>query len=50
MQEQIKKDGLRGIKQKLVDNLEDALAWSRANLTYPLILKPVDSAGTEGVT
>eukprot|EP00341_Mesodinium_pulex_P003881 CAMPEP_0116898368 /NCGR_PEP_ID=MMETSP0467-20121206/7095_1 /TAXON_ID=283647 /ORGANISM="Mesodinium pulex, Strain SPMC105" /LENGTH=85 /DNA_ID=CAMNT_0004570435 /DNA_START=190 /DNA_END=447 /DNA_ORIENTATION=+ len=33
MQEQIKKDGLRSIKQKLIESKEEAISWSRNNLT-----------------
>lgn len=50
MQEKIKSDGNRGIKQKLISSKEEALDYINNNLTYPLIIKPVDSAGTEGVT
>lgn len=50
MQEKIKLDGIRGIKQKLINNKEDAIKQINENLSYPLIMKPIDSAGTEGVT
>jgi len=33
MQEQIKADGIRGIKQKLIDNKAEGIAWIRENLT-----------------
>jgi len=50
MQEKIKQDGLRGIKQSVIDNLEKALSFIHDNLKYPCIVKPLDSAGTEGVS
>lgn len=49
MQEAIK-DTVRSIKQKLCNNADEAISYINDNLTYPVIVKPIDSAGTEGVT
>lgn len=50
MHETLKAAGVPSIKQFKSKELAPLLAWVRENLTYPLILKPLDSAGIDGVT
>jgi len=50
MQEKIKADGLRGIKHQIVSNTADALNFIGEGLSYPIIVKPLESAATEGVS
>lgn len=49
MQEALRKNGLRMIRQYLVDNEKDAILKSQALGTFPIVLKPTESAGTDGV-
>jgi len=50
MQEAIRNKGIRNIKQKLCNNHNEAIEFINNNLKYPVIVKPIDSAATEGVT
>lgn len=50
MQEQIKSDGIRGIKQFRASSTDAGIDWIRENLTYPVIVKPEESSGSTGVT
>lgn len=51
MQEQIKGDGNRGIYHKMIQSKQEAVDWiNEVKIGFPLIVKPVDSAGTEGVS
>ncbi len=49
MQERIKSRGLQSIPSFRAATLEDALNWSIKQNKWPLIVKPLNSAGGEGV-
>lgn len=49
MQEALKGAGLRHIRQTLCRTPEEILDWSRERQIAPLVIKPVDSAGSDGV-
>lgn len=50
MQTEIAKNNLRSIKQHLVANYDDTLKWvDNKSIHYPIIVKPIKSAGTDGV-
>lgn len=48
MHEAIKRENLRSLNQIKVDNLDELLKWVKTN-GYPVVLKPVQSAGTDNV-
>lgn len=48
MQEAIRAAGIRAVEQTIVNSLEPLLAWVQSN-GYPVVLKPEESAGTDGV-
>lgn len=52
MQEQIAKKGLRSVKQFSSSNYEKALEWHQKELNgqWPVVVKPINSAGSEGVS
>lgn len=41
--------GLDATAQVKTDNVEEAVAWARGRGDWPVVVKPVDSAGTDGV-
>ncbi|MCX5751102.1 MAG: ATP-grasp domain-containing protein [Candidatus Saganbacteria bacterium] len=49
MQENLRARGLRAIKEKYAVNLSELLSWAEEQKTWPIVLKPVEDAGTEGV-
>lgn len=50
MTEAVRANGLRAARQLATDELDAALAWIRAQCPLPVILKPLHSAGTDGVS
>lgn len=48
MQETIRAAGIRAVEQTVVNKLEPLLEWVNSN-GYPVVLKPEESAGTDGV-
>jgi len=49
MGETLRKNGLNHIKQICSNDLTQIVDWVKLNTTWPVIIKPVDSAGSEGV-
>jgi len=49
MQEALAKAGLRAIKSFKTGNLEELLGWTEQHDSWPVIIKPLRSAATEGV-
>ncbi len=49
MGEAVRAAGLKAAAQTAARSVEQATAWIRANVAYPVVLKPKDSAGTDGV-
>lgn len=49
MQEALRKNGLRMIQQYLVYDEEDAVLKGKTLGSFPVVLKPTESAGTDGV-
>jgi biotin carboxylase len=50
MGEAVKKAGLRSVKQILARSTADAIRWKNENNLSQVVLKPKDSAGTDGVS
>jgi biotin carboxylase len=50
MIEAIKCAGLRSVEHICSDALDDIINWVRKMNRWPIVVKPVDAAGTEGVT
>jgi len=50
MQETLKKAGLRSIRQYRSDSLEEVSRWALALGTWPIVIKPCSSAGSDGVS
>ena len=48
MQETIRLAGIPAVEQTIVNQLEPLLKWSQSN-GYPVVLKPEESAGSDGV-
>jgi L-amino acid ligase len=49
MQEALHAAGVRAAKQKLVENVAAASAWLEQHHTWPVIVKPTNSAGSDNV-
>ncbi len=49
MQEALRQGGLRSIPQMVTDSLADAWIWVKTSACWPVVVKPVDSAGADGV-
>jgi len=49
MREEIKAKGLQTIPSMRVETLDEVLSWASIQNTWPLIVKPLSSAGGEGV-
>jgi biotin carboxylase len=49
MSETIAAKGLRSVRQNVLSEAKLAIQWIASNVPYPAILKPRDSAGTQGV-
>jgi biotin carboxylase len=49
MQENIRARGLRAIREKCSIDLSEILTWAETTGSWPVVLKPVSGAGTEGV-
>ena len=50
MQEALAKNGISSIKQFKSSKVEEVVSWSRTNGIMPIVIKPISSAGTDGVT
>jgi biotin carboxylase len=50
MQETLRRAGLAAIDQIRSADLDQILEWARAAGRWPVVLKPLDSAGSDGVT
>ena len=49
MQENLRARGLRAIREKFSTKLDEIVAWAESQKAWPVVLKPVEDAGTEGV-
>lgn len=49
MQEALRAGGLRAIRQTVTDSLAEASQWVREVNGWPVVVKPLDSAGADGV-
>jgi biotin carboxylase len=49
MVETVHRAGLPTPEQAIVDDPESALAWARAHGRWPIVVKPLNSAGSDGV-
>lgn len=49
MMEQVKKCGLNAIKQYKSNSLEDLIDWAKTNVRWPVVMKPLKSAGGDRV-
>ncbi len=49
MQENVRARGLRAIREKCSIDLAEILSWTEITGSWPIVLKPVSGAGTEGV-
>jgi len=49
MQEELKKNGLPHISQFCANNVQDVVAWSEKRNKWPVVVKPLNSAGGEGI-
>ncbi len=49
MQENVRARGIRAIKEKCSHDVNEIVAWAEDMNVWPVVLKPVSSAGTEGV-
>lgn len=49
MQENVRARGLRAIKEKYAQNVDEVVSWADSKHVWPIVVKPVASAGTEGV-
>lgn len=49
MHEAIKECGIKGIYQCCSNQYEDLAKWIKENNVFPFIIKPIDSAGSDGV-
>ncbi len=49
MAEAVRAAGLNAVQQLRTGDAAEAVAWARARADWPVVVKPLDSAGTEGV-
>lgn len=49
MQEQLARRGVASIKQRLIADCDELQRWLASHDRWPVVLKPVQSAGTDGV-
>jgi predicted ATP-grasp superfamily ATP-dependent carboligase len=49
MQEALRSASLASIEQCKANNIDDALHWASKRKRWPIVVKPVDSAGADGV-
>jgi biotin carboxylase len=49
MGEAVRRAGLRAVAQLKTADAREAIAWASARGDWPVVVKPLDSAGTEGV-
>jgi biotin carboxylase len=49
MGEAVRAAGLGAVEQLRTGDAAEAVAWARARADWPVVVKPLDSAGTEGV-
>ena len=49
MQEKVRAAGLDSIRQMKTSNVEEAIAWAKKHNQWPIVVKPINSAATEGV-
>jgi biotin carboxylase len=50
MAEAVRAAGLNAVEQLKTGSAQEAIAWAAARGDWPVVVKPLDSAGTEGVT
>jgi biotin carboxylase len=50
MAEAVRTAGLDAVEQLKTNSAAEAIAWAAARGDWPVVVKPLDSAGTEGVT
>jgi biotin carboxylase len=50
MIEAARRHGLKVARQEVVSHLDDAKAWALAQDEWPIVVKPLDSAGADGVS
>ncbi len=48
MSETLRAQEVPAVRQKLCTSLEDAISWASQQNSWPLVIKPVDSAGSDG--
>lgn len=46
----LRRAGLRAVKELKTGDVEEAVAWAVAHDDWPVVVKPLDSAGTDGVS
>jgi len=49
MTEALRRTGVRCVDQLVADNVEAVVDWARSRGSYPVVVKPLTSAGTDGV-
>jgi biotin carboxylase len=49
MGEALRRAGVPAVEQLRTAEVEEAIAWARARDDWPVVVKPIDSAGTDGV-
>lgn len=49
MQDALRQGGLASIPQCITSQLDEALSWAEARQQWPVVVKPVDSAGADSV-
>jgi biotin carboxylase len=45
----LRRAGLRAVEERKTGDVEEAAGWARAREDWPVVVKPLDSAGTDGV-
>lgn len=46
----VRRAGLRAVQELKTGDVEEAIAWASARGDWPVVVKPLDSAGTDGVS
>lgn len=49
MAKAIEAAGLAGARQEIAENADDAAMWAQAQGSWPVVVKPLESAGSDGV-
>ncbi len=50
MAETLRRAGLRAVEETKTGKVAEAIAWADSGYRWPVVVKPLDSAGTDGVT